>query len=193
MVPGHPEAAQVGILPALFPTENTRTAEGLQGEVVALFEAHRTRLLAYIVAFGIPVHDGEEIIQEVFLALFRHLQRGRSRSNLRGWIFRVAHNLALRQRQYNHRWHHTLEADASASDTFVDPAPNPEEHAVSIQRQRRLIRAVGAMPEQDQWCLRLRAEGLRYREIAGIVGISLGSVSISLTRSFTRLMRTGEL
>jgi RNA polymerase sigma-70 factor (ECF subfamily) len=46
-----------------------------------------------------------------------------------------------------------------------------------------------ALPEQDQACLYLRAEGLRYREIADVLDISLGSVSISLTRSLARLHR----
>jgi RNA polymerase sigma-70 factor (ECF subfamily) len=46
-------------------------------------------LLRYVISFGWPVEDGEDIVQEVFLALFRHLQLGRSRRNLRAWTFRV--------------------------------------------------------------------------------------------------------
>jgi RNA polymerase sigma-70 factor (ECF subfamily) len=55
------------------------------------------------------------------------------------------------------------------------------------QRQSRLRAVLAALPEQDQCCLRLRAEGLRYREISRVLGISLGAVSLSLTRSLTRL------
>jgi RNA polymerase sigma-70 factor, ECF subfamily len=192
MVPAPTEMTQVRALPALFTAGSSASTE-LEREVVVLFEAHRARLLAYILAFGISSHDGEEILQEVFLSLFRHLQMGRSRHNLRGWIFRVAHNLALKHRQANQRWQNALEANATASESYADPSPNPEEHALSVQRQMRLTSVVSALPEQDQWCLRLRAEGLRYREIANVVGISLGSVSISLTRSLARLMRAGEL
>lgn len=192
MVPAPPEMVQARALPALFTTASSASTE-LEREVVVLFEAHRARLLAYILGFGISSHDGEEILQEVFLSLFRHLQMGRSRHNLRGWIFRVAHNLALKHRQTNQRWQNALEANATASESYADPSPNPEEHALSVQRQMRLTSVVSALPEQDQWCLRLRAEGLRYREIANVVGISLGSVSISLTRSLVRLMRAGEL
>jgi RNA polymerase sigma-70 factor (ECF subfamily) len=42
--------------------------------------------------------DGEDVVQDVFLEVFRHLQRGGSRLNLQGWLFRVAHNLALKRR-----------------------------------------------------------------------------------------------
>jgi RNA polymerase sigma-70 factor (ECF subfamily) len=57
------------------------------------------------------------------------------------------------------------------------------------QRRERLLAVVQALPDTDQGCLRLRAEGLRYREIATVLGMSLGAVSISLTRSLARLIR----
>ena len=69
----------------------------LEVEIISLFDQFRNQLLRYVLSFGLPAYEAEEVIQEVFLALFRHLQRGKSRSNLRGWIFRVAHNLALKQ------------------------------------------------------------------------------------------------
>src|SRR5450631_1988731 len=80
----------------------------IECEIVDLFTQLRSPLLRYVMAIGLSVHDGEEIIQEVFLALFHHLQLRRSRRNLRGWIFRVAHNLALKQRFANKRAEATL-------------------------------------------------------------------------------------
>src|SRR5580698_10172858 len=73
----------------------------IECEVLSLFEEYRNPLLRYGLSFGISLHDAEEVIQEVFLCLFRHLQQRRSRANLRGWIFKVAHNLALRERLAN--------------------------------------------------------------------------------------------
>ena len=71
-----------------------------------------------------------------------------------------------------------------------DPTPGPEDTLLFRERQKRLWRVMQALPKNDQACLRLRAEGLRYREIAEVVGISLGSVSNSLARSLERLART---
>src|SRR5689334_1701718 len=67
-------------------------------ETIELFERHRRGLLRYLLSFGLAIADGEEIVQEVFLALFEHLRRGKPRANLDGWVFRVAHNLALKRR-----------------------------------------------------------------------------------------------
>jgi RNA polymerase sigma-70 factor, ECF subfamily len=161
-------------------------------EVIALFDQFNPSLLRYVLSFGLPVHDAEEITQEVFLALFRHLQLGKPRQNLRGWIFRVAHNLALKQRQASRRSSDRAVTGDGVAESRLDSSPNPEEQVLLAQRQRRLMAILNDLPEQDRACLRLRAEGLRYREIARVVGISLGTVSMSLTRSLARLMGADE-
>ncbi len=158
-------------------------------QVIQLFDQFRNSLLRYIRSFGLSVHDGEEVTQEVFLALFRHLQLGKSGQNLRGWIFRVAHNLALKQREANRRTQNTSASDWTIAERQIDPSQNPEEQASFAQRQHRLLAVLHALPEEDQYCLKLRTEGLRYREIAAVLDISLGAVSISLARSLARLAR----
>lgn len=161
----------------------------LEDEVVSLYDQFRHPLLRYVVSLGIVSSDAEEIVQEVFLFLFRHLREGKSRANLRGWIFRVGHNLALKNRQRRSREPERMPEDF---EQHCDPAPNPEQQAAGNQRRARLIAVLRALPEQDQWCLSLRAEGLRYREIAQVIGISLGSVANSLERSLARLNRAVE-
>jgi RNA polymerase sigma-70 factor, ECF subfamily len=160
--------------------------------VVGHFEQFRAPLLRYTLSLGLSVHDGEEITQEVFLALFQHLRMGKCQRNLRGWIFRVAHNLALKRRRARQRLQDHPECERLAAERQVDSSPNPEERVLAAQRQRRLLAAMDALPEQDRACLRLRAEGLRYREIARVLGISLGTVSVSLSRSLAQLMCADE-
>jgi RNA polymerase sigma-70 factor (ECF subfamily) len=63
---------------------------------------------------------------------------------------------------------------------------------VDSQTRQRLQSVVQALPEQDRRCLFLRAEGLRYREIAEILDMSLGAVSLSLSRSLARIARAAE-
>ncbi len=153
-----------------------------------MFEQFRDRLLRYLLGLGLDAHDGEEVVQEVFLALFQHLQRGKPRHNLRSWIFRVAHNLGLKQRNLKlQRGRQVMEAGEVLEQ--IDRGPNPEEELLHKDRQRRLRAVLDALPEKDRWCLYLRAEGLRYREIAEVLGISLGAVSLLLSRSVARLGR----
>lgn len=183
-------------LPLVFPAKE-KSADAalpaeLEHEVIALFDEYRNRLLRYALSFRLPAQDAEEIIQEVFLALYRHLQKGKSRENLRGWIFRVAHNLALKRRRAGTRFLDVRETDTAWEANRLDPGLNPEEQLAAMQRCNRLLAVLCVLPEQDRHCLQLRAEGLRYREIAEVLGVSLGAVSVSLTRSFVRLGRADE-
>jgi RNA polymerase sigma-70 factor, ECF subfamily len=162
----------------------------IECEVIRYFDEFRNPLLRYVISLGLSVHDGEEVIQEVFLALFRHLQLGKSRSNLRGWVFRVAHNLALKQRMANRK--DSVRLDFEQAERQADSNPNPEEYAANSQRQQRLQAVLRALPEQDRSCLYLRAEGLRYRDIASTLGVSLGTVAMALTRSLKRMQRASE-
>ncbi len=164
----------------------------LQAEVLALYDALHGRLLRYAVSFGLSVHDGEDVLQEVFLALFRHLQAGRSRENLPGWVYRTTHNLSLKRRTSVHAELRIAAAEDPSEVDCHDDQPGPEEQILFRERQQRLRAVFAALPETDRMCLRLRADGLRYREIAATLGISLGSVAASLSRSFERLQRVEE-
>jgi RNA polymerase sigma-70 factor, ECF subfamily len=182
-----PDAVAPWELRADANSERTSAPTVDEQQVIQLFDELRNRLLRYLLALGLPAPDGEEVIQDVFLALFQHLRQGRSGPNLRGWIFRVAHNQGLKRRQARTR--EAANVSGSLADTHPDPAENPEEQLLSSQQQMRLQGILHALPEQDRWCLSLRAEGLRYREIADVLDISLGSVSTSLARSLARLSR----
>lgn len=163
------------------------TAPALELEILTLYDSLKFSLLRYSISFGISVADAEDIIQETFLALFAHLRKGRSRDNLRGWIFRVTHNLALKRRQFHRNQHAFMDLEDYRPEEYLSSELNPEQSAIEGERRARLIAIYKALAENDRLCLQLRAEGLTYREIAHVVGVSLGTVSNSLKRSLSRL------
>jgi|SRR6185437_374228 len=163
----------------------------LEDEVVALFDQLRAPVLRYLLSLRITIPDAEEIIQEVFLSLFRHLKQNKSRANLQAWIFKVAHNIGVKRRAQ--AWRESQRFSDADPALAEDCNPGPEEALAARQRQQRLLAVVRALPEQDQWCLSLRAEGLRYREISEVLGMSLGSVASSLEKSLARLTRAERI
>jgi RNA polymerase sigma-70 factor, ECF subfamily len=126
-------------------------------------------------------------VQETFLALFDHLRKGRSRDNLRGWVFRVTHNLALKRRRFYRNQSALISVDNYRPEDYLSDALNPEQIAIEGEHRARLVAIYKALPENDTLILQLRAEGLTYREIAHVVGVSLGTVSNLLERSLSRL------
>jgi RNA polymerase sigma-70 factor (ECF subfamily) len=182
-------AEDLGLLPApALTAEQPRAHSELESLVIRLFDQFQGRVLSYVVACGLPFHDAEDIVQETFLSLFRHLELGRPRSNLNGWLFRVAHNLALKRRVAKQAFERKL-VDENTLAQYPCEGPNAEEALSFSQTQQRLRSVFEALPKQDQRCLYLRAEGLKYRQIADVLGVSLGGVSLSLSRSFARIIR----
>jgi RNA polymerase sigma-70 factor, ECF subfamily len=175
--------------PQLADLDGNRAKLGL--DVAGFFDQFREPLLRYMWNCGLPVQEGEEVVQDVFLSLFQHLGRGKPLENVRGWLFRVAHNQALRRR-YRRRRAAEVGTAAIAGDLSIDPAPNPEDLVAKSQTRQRFLAIVAALSEQDRRCLFLRASGLRYREIAGVLDMSLGAVSLSLARTLARIARSLE-
>lgn len=157
-------------------------------EVTQLFRELQAPIFRYLLSIGLTSADADETSQETFLALFRHLRRGRPRTNLRGWLFRVAHNQGLKRRLDSQRRRSGSDGQQAADNTPCSGL-NPEQRLQLKQRGRQVLAVVAALAPRDRYCLSLRAEGLGYREIARVLGISLGAVSLSIERSLTRLRR----
>jgi RNA polymerase sigma-70 factor (ECF subfamily) len=161
-------------------------SEAVHTDVLALFDEHGAGLHRYARSFGLGAETARDVVQEIFLSLFRHLSLGRPRHNLRGWLYRVAHNLSLKQRRTATRRKESA-LDEALVERLLDTAANPEERVAEDQRRERLRAVLRALPDRDRRCLYLRAEGLPYRDIGKALGMSLGAVANALTRATTRL------
>lgn len=167
-------------------------ASAIEDKLVQLFDELRTPLLRYLSAFPLAVPDAEDVVQEAFIALFQQLRRGGSHHNVRGWLFRAAHNLAVKKSMRSRNDLEQSGYPGAVEELVIDPSLNPEDQFAFNQRRQRLLSVVRALPQQHRWCLYLRAEGLRYREIAEILNMSLGAVSISLERSLALMGRAAQ-
>jgi RNA polymerase sigma-70 factor, ECF subfamily len=161
----------------------------LQDQVAQLFAETREDVYRYLLTLGVHPPKAQESVQEVFLRLYTTLKKGEKIENLRGWVFRVAHNLGLkvRARQVNEEAINTeLEIRLSA------PGRNPERELLERERMGRFHRAVEGLSEQQKRCLSLRMEGLRYPEIASTLGISASAVGEFLRRALSRLKKVRD-
>lgn len=175
-----------------FKDSERTTPSTTERELTELFDELRVPLLRYLFGFPLPLHDSEDVIQEAFLSLFQQWRRGSSVQSPRGWLFRAVHNLALKRRLRSRK---DLESAASliaAEKCLADSALNPEDELAFNRMRERLHAVVRALPEQHRWCLYLRAEGLRYREIGEILNMSLGAVCGCLQRSLALIARAAE-
>jgi RNA polymerase sigma-70 factor (ECF subfamily) len=157
----------------------------------ALVDRYQTRLLNFIHRTIGDRDRAEDLVQEVFIRVFRHLHRFDQTKKFSTWIYTIASNLAkneLRNRSRNplvlfqtikQHW----EADHRPLQ-FEDTSARPDD----LYRKRYLKEAVdqcvGQLPEHHRAVFVLRElEGKSYAEIAEITGCNLGTVKSRLNRA----------
>jgi RNA polymerase sigma-70 factor, ECF subfamily len=154
----------------------------IQERVEQIYEAERANIYSYLLYFGLPADRAQEVAQDAFLVLYRKMLRGARIENPRAWLYKVAHNLALRTHTREPRF------DALPEETEpVDTQLDPEQALLDRAEKAALSDAIRALSPQQRNCLHLRVQGLRYREIAETVGISTSAVGEFLRRAAVRL------
>lgn len=161
-----------------------------------LMERHSSRV--YRVAFGITRShpEAEEVVQDVFLTLFRKIDTFEGRAALGTWLYRVAANAALIKRRGKR-----VEVEVSLEDclpTFRDDghregdramlvadwSSTPESELLSGEAREILDQALERLPEHYRALLVLRdVEELSNEEVAEILGESVSSVKSRLHRA----------
>jgi RNA polymerase sigma-70 factor (ECF subfamily) len=184
-------------LPAVSERELATGREDAKAQTVALFRELREPLGRYVASLGVDQPEIEEVVQEAFLRLHKHLssaprRAGADTQNLSGWVFRVAQNLVRdRQRGWHGRHVDSIE-DRPEAALASAPGDTPEERVLYLEKVKRLRSAWQALPDQHRRCLQLRSDGLRYREIAEVLGVSVTTVADLVRNALAQLGRARD-
>lgn len=155
--------------------------------VLEHYDREQVPLRRYLLFLGVNDATAQEIVQETFLRLFRHLGKNGDRSNLRAWLYRVAHNLARNEQNASHqRRCDSLEATLAGSLPGAS-AESPEVSLLNREKEDRLREAIEALSAPQRDCLILRAQGMKYREIASVLDLTTSSVAENVQRGLSKL------
>ena len=131
----------------------------------------------------------QDLVQEIWLALWQALPAFRGDCTERTFVFRIAHNRAVTHvRHWSRRRMEALDEDAPIPAAM----PDPESAAAGHQQRERLLAAIRRLPVGLRQAIVLRLEGLNGREIADVLGITENSVAVRLTRARAALARRLE-
>src|SRR6202162_6417201 len=185
--------------------DSTVVTAFLGGEERAFSELvtrYQTRLLNFVYRTIGDREKAEDLVQEVFIRVYRHLHRFDRSKKFSTWIYTIASNLAkneLRNRSRNPLvLFQTIRKQWDADQRplqFEDTSARPDD----LFRKRHLKElvewAVTQLPEHHRVVFVLRElEGKSYEEIADITGCNLGTVKSRLNRSRSRFVElTGPL
>lgn len=165
---------------------------GDRGAFALLFAHFAPRIKAYGRRLGASDETAEELVQEAMLLVWRRApQYDPQKAAASTWIFTIARNRYIdgirRQRR----------PEIDPNDPVLVPSPEPQADATLQARQQdaRLHEAMHALPEEQIRLVRLSYfEGKSQSEIAGDLGLPLGTVKSRLRLALKKLRSTlGEL
>jgi RNA polymerase sigma-70 factor, ECF subfamily len=162
------------------PLASTTTTVDSQAETLRLFQEHGAALYRFCRSVLRHAGDAEDVVQETFLTLLDHLQRGGDARNLKSWLFTVAANACRDRTRWRLRW---LPWNAERDERTVEPSAEARLKPDTTQIARKAFRALAP---RDRLLLSLRAQGLSYKDIAVASGIREQSVGRLLARALDR-------
>lgn len=135
------------------------------GQLVRQYERPLTMMIFKMVR---DLEEARDLSQTVFLKAFEGLPRFLSASSFKTWLYKIAVN-SVRD--------HLRKAKPDIVHSLVEELPDgvdlPAEQLDKARHRKRVREAVERLPEKQRLTLQLRIyEGMDYREIAGILGIS---------------------
>jgi RNA polymerase sigma-70 factor (ECF subfamily) len=156
--------------------------------VAALYEAHRGEIYRFLVGQGLEPAKAQELAQDVFMKLFVAVTKGSEILSEQAWLYGVASKLAVDywRREGRPMW---IELDSfpAMAESLRSSDPTPEANYVRNDRLKRVAKAMARLPKEQRLGIHLRMQGLRYREIAGILGVSVSTAAEWLSIGVERL------
>lgn len=147
---------------------------------------HRGIMFKLARAYAAEAADQDDLFQEMLLQLWRSLPAFREQAKPSTWIYRVCLNTAMTWRRDERRRHAAIPATALPPETpSADPRPGWSHEEDELLAQ--LYVAVRALPEVERSLVVLALEGLSYREIGDIAGLTENHVGVALNRARRKL------
>ena len=162
--------------------ELRRRSQPLEETVAELYATMRTPLLGYACQVVGSTGEAEDLVQIAFLRLFDQLRSRAQIDNLRSWLYRVVHNLAIDQLRRQGK------QESAVTEWLAQRALETSETSAEddLIRRQSITHSLAILNVRERYCLILRAEGLSYKEIADVLSISSKAVSVYLTRGLKK-------
>jgi RNA polymerase sigma-70 factor (ECF subfamily) len=161
-----------------------RAQRGDRAALGRLAEHHYDRLYRWLFHLTHDRHAAEDLVQETLLTAFAALPRFRAGSNFRAWLFRIAHNNFINQRRA------AVKQGGVLGDNLAAPGDEPVDQLARREAEALARDAIRALPPEFRAALLLRIEeGLSFREIAGVLGLTEETARWRVFKARQKLMR----
>ena len=156
------------------------------GRFCEVFEEYQPALRRLVSAYLVNPADREDLLQEIAAGIWKSLPGFRGDSSERTWIYRIAHNIAIRNSSQV-RARSAREPGFESSFDHPSGERSAEDTLLLGEKQRALMGGIRELPAVDRQIVTLHLEGLSAAEIEEVAGVSAGAIATRLTRIRQRL------
>lgn len=148
---------------------------------------HHDMIYRLCYAYIYNKEDIEDLFQEITINIWKSLDQFRGDSRMSTWIYRVAVNTALLYNKKDKKRRSVIiNQETQSSNILIDDADEYLEKEQNIQQLRK---AMNHLDKQDRLIISLVLEGIKYDEIAEIMGMTSNYVGVKINRIKTRLFK----
>jgi RNA polymerase sigma-70 factor (ECF subfamily) len=139
-----------------------------------LFAGNQARIERLCYGYLGPCGEVEDLFQEIMINVWNSLPSFRGESRPGTWLYRIAVNTALIYRRKRRATEPLPE--------LVDPAHGAQQTLEDRERLAALYSTIATLPDQDRVVITLLLDGLSYKEIAEITGLTVNHVGVKISR-----------
>jgi len=168
----------------------SRAAGGDPSAFQAIVERHRSMVYRVAYQFAGNHHDAEDIAQDVFIKVYRSLDRFRQDAQLTSWMYRIVMNACIDHRRRQRSAIAAPFGDEAEQRMLNTPegTPGPEERAYAGELGQVLESEIGRLPSGQRVVFVMRHhQGMKLCEIADALGLAEGTVKRQLHAAVHRL------
>jgi RNA polymerase sigma-70 factor (ECF subfamily) len=170
-------------------------------EFTKVYRTYYQPIVRYFARAGVPEEQQKDLASETFLRAFRGYAQFRGEAQVTTWLFKIARHVLYNDRRDQNAGKRagqefSFEALQEDGEQFpyggvyneVEGAnPLPLQEILDEERGHLLRESLKALPDQMRYCVTLRLQGMKYREIASVQKISVETVKAHLFQARKRL------
>jgi len=158
-----------------------------------LIDTYKNKILKTALSFVPFFEDAEDITQEVFIEVFRSIKKFRQDSSLSTWIYRISVNKSINYTKKNRKYFENKSINDYYAFENIQSQNDSNETLYNMESKQlaQLIHnALQTLNEKQRTVFVMhKIEGIPYKEISNLLGISLSSVESLMHRAKLKLQK----
>ena len=183
-----PETKLAIVQPGALEPNLERLVQGDREAFAQLVMFYNEALYRWVARLTGNSHAAEDLVQDTFVRAYQAITRLRPDTNLKAWLFRIAHNA------YANWVRNRKGRNSTLPDEVLDTQAGPEELAQENETSQKLQQAIDKLPEEWKAALLLRIEeDMAFGEMAIALGTTEETARWRVYKARQKLMETLEI